>query len=140
MSFQIVYVGGGMLDKVRSVTRLESGRLDDPYMPTKTEPYIKGRMIEIPDKFGVFQDVFKLDHDVELMTVSVAANRYAVKDNWYVYIDSQTVFDEIYTKNLPEGCYLMVAKKVPANTPITFKFHNDSGTAKSVWINYQFLE
>ena len=48
MSFQISYVSGGMLDRVRTVNRLEGGRLDAPFMPTFTEPYIKGRQVEVP--------------------------------------------------------------------------------------------
>lgn len=136
MSFQIVYVSGGVLDKVK---RLEGGRLDAPYMPTLTEPFIKGQMLDIPGSVASIEKSFSTDSATELLCISVGASKYSPRDNWDLYIGQQKIVESNFTKNLPEGAYLMAAKPVSAETPIKFVFHNESGIAKSVWVNYQFL-
>jgi hypothetical protein len=140
MSFSIVYVGGGMLDKVRSVSRLESGRLDAPYMPTLTEPFIKGRRIEIPGQVTTVTDTFKLNFPVELLSIAIGADKYQSKDYWNLFVGEAPIIETIYTKQLPEGINLTVVKPIPANTPITFSFVNEGGAPKTVWYNLQFLK
>jgi hypothetical protein len=143
MSFNTSVVLGGELDKVGQVGRLNSGRLDYPFMPTKTTPYIKGKMLEIPGTVGTFDVVFTPEFDIELVSVAVGASRYHPTDNWSVFIGQDIrdnyIFDEIYTKDLPEGAYLMAVKSVSQGTPITFRFDNRGGQSKYVWVNFQCL-
>lgn len=140
MSFTIVYVGGGMLDKVRSVTRLESGRLDAPYMPLLTIPYVKGRYIEVPGQLITVTDTFSLSIETELLSIAFGANKYQARDYLNVYVGDTKIIDTLYTKELPEGINLIVAHPIPANTPIKLEFVNAGGAAKTVWFNYQFLK
>lgn len=140
MSFTIVYVAGGMLDKVRSVTRLESGRLDAPYMPTLTKPYVKGRYLDIQGKVGTTKDTFRLDFDAEILSIAFGSSKYQARDYINVYVGSMKIIDSLYTKELPEGINLMVAQPVPAGTEIRLEFVNAGGAAKTIWFNYQFLK
>lgn len=138
MSFTIVYVGGGMLDKVRSVSRLEGGRLDG--MPTLTEPYIKGRQLEVPGQIDTVIDTFSVDSDTELLSIAIGADKYQPRDYWSLYVGGQPIMETIFTKALPEGINLSVAYPVPANTLIELRFRNEGGAAKRVWYNLQFLK
>lgn len=143
MSFGANVVVGGELDRVGQVGRLNSGRLDYPFMPTMTEPYIKGKMLEVLGRIDKFDVQFIPEFDIELVSVAVGASRYHATDNWSLFIgdDHQNnyIFDEIYTKDLPEGAYLMAVKTVERGTPITFRFDNRGGQAKYVWVNFQCL-
>lgn len=140
MSFSIVYVGGGILDKVRSVTRLEGGRFDAPYMPTLTEPYIKGRQVQVAGAVGKTTDTFTLDVNTELLSIAIGADKYQPRDYWNLYVGETKIVDTVYTKELPEGINLMVVQPVPAGTPVRLEFFNEGGAAKQVWFNLQFLK
>lgn len=143
MSFGANIVVGGELDRVGQLGRLNSGRLDHPFMPSKTVPYIKGVLLEVPGMVGEFDTQFIPEFDIELVSVAVGASEYHPRDNWSVFIGDDTpnnyIFDEIYTKDLPEGAYLMAVKVVEKGTPITFRFANEGGRAKYVWVNFQCL-
>lgn len=140
MSFGANLIVGGDLD---SVGRLRGGRLDYPFMPTKTNPYTKGLFLEVPGEVGVYSITYVPEFDIELVAVAVGASRYQPRDNWSLYVGDERkencIFDTIYTKDLPEGIYLMAVKTVGAGTPIIFKFNNEGGQSKYVWINYQCL-
>lgn len=115
------------------------GRLDPPFMPTKTIPFIKGQMMDVMGKIYIASMTYKAPYDMELVSVAVGASVYQVTDNWDLQVGGETVFESIYTKDLPEGAYLMAVMSVPAGTDLIFRFHNEGGMAKSVWVNYQFL-
>ncbi|GAA0376707.1 hypothetical protein [Bacillus horti] len=140
MSFGANVIVGGELERVG---RLQSGRLDHPFMPLKTVPYIKGVLLEVPGMVGEYDIHFVPEFDIELISIAVGASEYHPKDHWSVFINQDEpknyIFDEIYTKDLPEGAYLMAVKVVEKNVPITFRFNNEGGKAKYVWINFQCL-
>lgn len=125
--FNVSYIGGG--------------RFDPPFMPTKQIPYIKGFMIELPGQIISQTHEWVVPFDIELASVSVGASKYLPRDYWNVTVGegagAMTLLETIYTKDLPEGAYLMAIYPVTAGTKIKFRFVNDSGSAKFVWINYQ---
>lgn len=114
------------------------GRFDFPYFPTKTVPYIKGERLRVD---GSYADVtYVVPEDMELLTVSVGASRYADKDYWSLLVNNEKIMDTIYTKDVPEGFYFMVVKEVKKDQEITLQFFNESGSGKTVWMNFQFLK
>jgi hypothetical protein len=125
MGFNVAYTAGG--------------RFDAPFMPTKTTPYIQGRIIEVGGQIGDVEDVFQLDSDVELVSVAVGASYYEATDNWDLLIGNMRLFNTIYTKDVPEGIYLIAVVPIAAKTDIRFVFHNLGGHPKYVWVNYQCL-
>lgn len=142
MSFGASVVVGGELD---SVNRLRGGRLDYPFMPTKTKAYTEGIILEVPGRIGEFEITYEPPQDIELTSIAVGANRYHPTDNWSVYIGEDNTIEDnyicknIYTKDLPEGIQLMAVRTVKAGEKITFVFNNLGGMSKYVWVNYQGL-
>lgn len=143
MGFGANIVVGGELDRVGQVGRLNAGRLDYPFMPTKTSPYTEGVILEIPGQVGTYEVVYQPPEDVELVSIAVGVNRYHPMDSWNVFIGDDIpknyICKNIYTKDVPEGIQLMAVKTVKAGTPITFRFNNDGGQSKYAWVNYQGL-
>lgn len=134
---------GGELDRVGQVGRLNSGRLDYPFMPTMTSSYTEGILLEIPGMSDVFDKVYKPPMDVEITSIAVGANRYHPTDSWSVFVgedkDVNYICKDIYTKDVPEGIQLMAVKTVKAGTPITFRFNNRGGQSKYAWVNFAGL-
>lgn len=143
MSFGASVSVGGELDRVGQVSRLSSGRLDYPFMPTKTVPYTEGILLEIPGMSGEFTAEYTPPMDIELTSIAVGANRYHPTDSWSVFIgedlDKNYICKNIYTKDVPEGIQLMAVKTVKAGEKITFKFNNRGGQSKYAWVNFQGL-
>jgi len=116
------------------------GRYDFPFMPTKTNPFIKGIRVPVTNDMGVATHTYIVGHErAELVSIAIAASRYEDLDNWSLYVNDRLMIDEIYTKELPEGMYLMVLVKLLKGDSIKFEFRNSSLTSKSVWLNYQML-
>lgn len=121
-----------------NITYQAGGRFDSPFYPTKGKPFIKGRRVLINSDF--VEDTYVVPFDMELITIAIGASRYNDSDYWSLLIDGELIFDTIYTKDVPEGFYFMVVREVQQNSEIVFKFYNDSGASKTVWLNYQFLK
>lgn len=123
-----------------NVTYTAGGRFDPPFFPTKTWPYVEGNRLPIPDKTGLHVLKYEVTEEMEFMSVAVGATRYEEIDHWDVDVNGKHVAKKIYTKDLPEGMFFMVIVEVKPGDIITFTYHNDSGTSKAVWFNYQFLK
>lgn len=116
---------------------LAGGRLDPPFYPTKPSPFIKGRRVTVSGP--VTTDTYNVPGEMELLTMSVGCSRYNDKDHWSLKVDNKLLFDSVFTKDVPEGFYFMVTVEVVQGSKIEFTYNNDSGTYKTVWVNYQFL-
>lgn len=143
MSFGANVVVGGDLDRVGQLGRMNSGRLDYPFMPTKTVSYTEGVLLEVLGVVGVYDIVYKPPTDIELTSIAVGATRYHPTDSWSVFVGEDSpknyICKNIYTKDVPEGIQLMAVRTIPANTPITFRFDNRGGQSKHAWVNYAGL-
>lgn len=122
-----------------TVAELSGGRLSWPFFPSKIRPFIKGFNLHIPGVGGLHHLSYTPSMDAELLSVAVGASRYDPSDNWSVEINGERFIESVYTKDLPEGMYLMVVKPVAAGDEMRFVFDNQSGEPKEVWFNYQFL-
>jgi hypothetical protein len=135
MSFQIVYVGGGVIDKVRE--------LPYPHFSKFTQPFVRGRMIDVAASPQTFSDTYSLPFPTEFLSVAFAASQYCVGDYWELTINGVKVCETIYTKELPEsvsmGNSFGIVYPLPADAEIKFDFYNISGEAKQVWYNVKFL-
>lgn len=127
---------GGSFD----VTYTAGGRFDPPFYPTKQKPYVKGFTLPVPDGGGVHTMTFAVPFDVELISIACGCAKYHVQDCWDVRVNGEMVCESIYTKDLPEGMYLMAILQLKAGDKIEFFFHADSGAGKEVWVNYQMLK
>lgn len=118
---------------------LVGGRLDPPFMPTKTDPYIEGIMIESTG-MGKVENRLTVQDDCELLAVAVGVSYYEARDYWNLYVGDKLVCKNIYTKDLPEGMYLTAVIPCKAGTQFHFEFFNEGGKPKFVWVNYQMLK
>lgn len=134
MAFNVSYVSGGVIDKVR--------QLPYPHFSKFTIPYIKGRRIEVTSG-GTFEDTFTLPFDTEFLSIAFAASEYCDGDYWDFYIGDEKICDTIYTKELPEsvsmGNSFGIVYPLDGGTQLKFVFTNNSGNPKSVWYNIKFL-
>ncbi|MEK3920166.1 MULTISPECIES: hypothetical protein [unclassified Paenibacillus] len=135
MAFNVSYIAGGVIDKVRE--------LPYPHFSKKTIPFIRGQMLDIPASKTTKSDTFTLAYDTEFLSIAFAASHYCVGDYWELMIGTEKVCRTIYTKELPEsvsmGNSFGIVYPIPAGTPITFDFYNAVAEAKSVWYNIKFL-
>lgn len=140
MSIPANLVLGGDLD---TLGRLMGGRLDFPFMPTKTRPYAEGQVLQVPGMIGDFDLEYIVPVDMELSSIALAVDKYHPIDNWSVFIGADSpenyILRTIYTKDLPEGFQLMALIPLKKDDKLTLRFHNLGGQAKHVWINYQGL-
>lgn len=122
------------------IAYVPGGRFDPPFMPTKTNPFIKGIRVPVTNDMGEAVHTYTIGHEkAELVSVAIAASRYEDRDNWSLLVNGKLMMDEIYTKELPEGMYLMVIVPLKQGDQLEFRFKNASLTSKSVWLNYQML-
>ena len=115
------------------------GRLDPPFMPTKTQPYIVGNRIESRG-IGKVESKMQVSHDCELLAVAVGASFYESSDYWNLYVGDKLVCQRIFTKDLPEGMYFTAVIPCPTGTEFCFEFFNEGGRNKDIWMNYQMLQ
>lgn len=118
---------------------MAGGRFDPPFMPTKTRPYTKGIRVEVASDMPIAEHIFTVTTDAELISLAIACSRYEDRDYWNFYHNGTMMMDEIYTKELPEGLYLMVVVPLKVGDTLKFEFENKSFTSKAVWLNYQML-
>lgn len=118
---------------------MAGGRMDPPFMPTKTYPHIKGIRVPVSGADPLVTELYNVPQDAELVSLAIACSRYDDNDHWSFYINGKQVCDSIYTKELPEGLFFTVIIPLKQGDELRFDFHNVSQTTKSVWLNYQML-
>lgn len=134
--FNVTYIGGGVIDKVRE--------LPYPHFSRFPTPYIKGRKIQVLESATVFSDTFSLPFPVEFLSVAFSASQYCEEDYWELTVGGVKICEQIWTKDgLPEsvsmGNSFGIVYPVAADTAITFDFANGSGVAKTVKYNIKLL-
>ncbi|OLN21701.1 hypothetical protein BTO30_13440 [Domibacillus antri] len=122
-----------------NVAYLGGGRLDAPFYPTKSQPFFKGIRVEALAGSTVAIHQHTIDRESELISIAIACSRYDDPDNWDLAINNQLIVESIYTKELPEGLFFMVAHQLVPADIIELRYKNESGRAKNVYVNYQFL-
>jgi hypothetical protein len=137
VSFQIAYVGGGMLDKIRSIDRLESGRLD--FLPSFPHPYVLGNQLEAPNKVGTIEQSVKFNHDVEIASIAVDTYEANHVDSWEIFVGNKRIVETISTLKYPEGLFLHTNFLIPSGTEIKLVYHNNSGRHKYINYHYQIF-
>lgn len=135
MSFSVVYLGGGIVDKVRE--------LPYPHFSKYTIPLVKGRRLGIVATDQIKSDTYSLPFPTEFLSVAFACSSYCDGDYWELTVKGEKIADHIYTKELPEsvsmGNSFGIVYPLPPNAEVKFDFYNVSGTAKTVWYNIKFL-
>jgi hypothetical protein len=123
-----------------NVAYMAGGRFDPPFMPTKTQPFIKGIQLAVGGAIQEYSSTYTVPEEMELLSVSLGCSRYNPKDNWSLLLNGDPILSTVYTKNLPEGAYLVAVIPVSPGDEFELIYDNQSGVSKYVWFNYQFLK
>lgn len=140
MGFQVVYVGGGELDKVRRVNYVDRIR-NFAYL---NQPYNKMNIINIPAIAGVYKlEYISPDEDMELLSLVVTCSGYGEDDYYYLYVNDELWFDTWFPTEVKEGLYIGTSTYVyplHRRSRFTLFYVNTSGTSKKVWLGVRCLK
>lgn len=156
MGFQVVYVAGGELDKIKRINSLgniEGGKLDEVAQVSYvkqiknfaqlSQPYNKMVMINVPALAGVYDlEYISPDESVELLSLVVTCSGYGENDYYNIYVNDELWFDTWFPTEVKEGLYIGTSTYVyelPPQSKINLKFVNISATSKKVWLGVRML-
>lgn len=137
MGFQVVYVAGGEIDKVKYVQKIKN-------FAQLTQPYNKMVAMNVPAILGVYELEYESPaEDTELLAIVVTCSGYGENDYYNIYVNDELWFDTWFPTEVKEGHYIGTSTYVyelPASSKIKLKFVNISGTAKKVWLGVRLLK
>ncbi|MFY0127856.1 Low copy number virion structural protein [Bacillus cytotoxicus] len=118
---------------------LAGGRLDPPFYPTKTKPFVPGFIMDSAS-FTTEEFKYTLPADMEFYAISVSCSVYELDDKWDLLVNGEYFCKNIYTKKLPEGMHFMVYEQLTAGDEIIFRFYNQGIIDKTVWFELHCLK
>lgn len=139
MGFQVVYVAGGELDKVKRVNYVDRIR-NFAYL---SQPYNKMVMMNVPAITGVYDlEWTSPEEEMELLSIVVTCSGYGENDYYNLFVNDELWFDTWFPTEVKEGLYMGTSTYVYVLAPsskLKLKFVNISGTAKKVWLGVRLL-
>lgn len=139
MGFQVVYVAGGELDKVKKVNYVEKIK----NFAQLNQPYNKMVMINIPAVVGIFDlDYTSPNEAMELLSFVVTCSGYGENDYYNLFVNDELWFDTWFPTEVKEGLYIGTSTYVyelPPLSSVKLKYVNISGTSKKVWLGVRML-
>lgn len=137
MAFQVSYVAGGEIDKVRYVQKIKN-------FAQLTQPYNKMVMMNVPAIAGMYDiEWTSPDENMELLAIVVTCTGYGENDYYNIYVNNELWFDTWFPTEVKEGHYIGTSTYVyelKAQSTIKLRFMNISGTAKKVWLGVRLLK
>ncbi len=139
MGFEVVYVAGGELDKVKQVNYVKEIK----NFAQLSQPYNKMTMINVPAIAGVYDlDYTSPAEETELLSLVVTCTGYGENDYYNLFVNDELWFDTWFPTEVKEGLYIGTSTyvyKLPPSSKLKLKFVNISGTAKKVWLGVRLL-
>lgn len=141
MAFQVVYVAGGELDKVRKVDYVKEIK----NFAQLSQPYNKMVFMELPAMQGVYNlEWISPNEEMELLAITVTCSGYSYVENDYynIYVNNEKWFDTWFPTEIKEGLYIGTSTyvyKLEPESSIKMKYMNMSGTSKKVWLGIRLL-
>lgn len=136
MAFTVNYNAGGVVDEIKNIGRIKN-------FPQLTQPFNTMVKMDIPAIVGLYEAEYEtLDQDVEILGLTVTCSGYGEQDKYDLYLNEQVWFKDWYFGEVREGLFLGTSTFVYACKPkstLKIVFHNDSGTAKTVWFGIRML-
>jgi hypothetical protein len=111
-------------------------KLPHPYFPLKKFNYQYGGWIHATTQ-NTYQAVYLPEYDCEFKGVQMSCIAYNIEDTYDVMIGSRYVIKGSHVKEMAEFRMLEVYEDVPAGTPITIEFHNNSELEK--YLMFEFV-
>ncbi len=139
MGFEVSYVAGGELDKVKRLNYVEEIK----NFAQLSQPYNKMTMINIPAIYGIYDlDYTSPDEEMELLSLVVTCSGYGENDYYNLYVNDELWFDTWFPTEVKEGLYIGTSTyvyKLDPGSNIKLKFVNISGTSKKLWLGVRML-
>ena len=139
MGFDVVYVAGGELDRVRKVDYVQEIK----NFAQLAQPYNKMTMINVPAIAGTYDlDYESPDEEMELLSIVVTCTGYGENDYYNLWVNDELWFDTWFPTEVKEGLYIGTATyvyKLPPKSKFKMRFVNISGTSKKVWLGVRLL-
>ncbi|APC41051.1 hypothetical protein [Clostridium estertheticum] len=102
--------------------------------------HMYGEMIEIPATIGDYVIEFKPRKNGRITGITYSQSTWNFKDNWDLFYGNSVLFDKVRTKEYGEHKYFNVFLAIRAGESLKFIHHNDSGTSKVIWVDFEMLE
>ena len=139
MGFQVGYVAGGELDKVRKVKYVEEIK----NFAQLAQPYNKITMTNVTAIAGTYDlDYESPDEEMELLSIVVTCSGYGENDYYNLWVNDELWFDTWFPTEVKEGLYIGTSTyvyKLPPKSKFKMRFVNISGTAKKIWLGVRLL-
>ena len=123
------------VDNVNTVKDVR--KLPHPYFPLKQYNYQYGGAVHATATQNTYQAVYLPEYDCEFKGVHLCFTSYNIEDTYDVMIGSRYIMKGSHVKEMSEYRMLEVYEDVPAGTPITIEFHNNSGLEK--YLMFEFV-
>ena len=112
-------------------------KLPHPYFPLNKFNYQRGGSLHVTETSNTYHAVYVPDMDCEFKGVHICFTSYNIEDTYDVMIGSRYIIKGSHVKEMAEYRMFEVFEVVPAGTPITIIFHNNSGLEK--YLLYEFI-
>jgi hypothetical protein len=126
-AFSVVYVAGGLLNKVKFVEKLPH-----PYFPLKKINYQHGGQIEVGTSINQYHAVYTPTVSCELKAISIVCSAYNIEDTYDIMVGDRFLVRGSHVKEMAEKRILEVFEVVGAGQSISLMYHNNSGLSKIV--------
>lgn len=139
-------IKGGTLDLIKNLQIVDEvkniGHIAG--FPKYSKPFNTMVKIDIPALAGDYIGEYDIpDEEVEIFSLTVTCSGYGESDNYDIFLDEDKWFDKWYLSEVKEGLFIGTSTfvyVVPANSKLKIVFHNDSGSAKTLWFGIRMLK
>ena len=103
--------------------------------------FIKGRRFTTNAASGSYRDVYNLTFSGSLTKFTYAVTTYTNGDYFNLSGSGNWVGCEtIYIKDIGESLFFEIGRYFDSGSDLIFDFYNSNNTAKSIWVNYNFVK
>lgn len=110
-----------------------------PLFPKYKYIYQQGERFDVP---ALIQDIeFEIqlpsNNKYELLSIAFASTGYKDGDSFSLMLNNKVILNKIYTKELGQAKQIQPVRKIDSSVDVLkFIYHNDTGTSKVIWVDY----
>ena len=123
----------GLLEQLESLTQNSN-------LSAQGRQKAKGQYLQIPAIEGTYQIKWVFEEDIYITGIRYSQSAWKYQDNWSLYIDEETIYETVFTKEVGEYKHFNRFELVKAGTEITFELSNNSGNSRDLWADLEYLD
>lgn len=101
---------------------------------------IYGQMLQIPASSGSYEVDFIAPSNGKITSITTSQSAWNFQDTWDLQVNGITLFNSVRTKEYGESKYFEVFYPITGGQNIKFIFNNNSGSNKTIWVDFALLE